>query len=343
MRIQICMAALVLVAGAAWAAPATLAVLAEAETALDKGDAQHTIVLANGALAEGAAGSDRAQLLFYRGLAQELLGAHDAALADLGSAIANRALPRDDRAQALLQRGFLLDGLNRLDDAVRDYSAVIALKTPEAATAYNNRANIWRRQGKLDAAQRDYLAALAAGSDHPQYPFYGLGQIAEVRHDKYGARAFYAKAVAADPSYRLASERLAELGGPPEAMLDEPDMVHLHPPASARKPPVASRIVLKPPPRRTSASLRPALDSARPSSEPQVQLGAWRSRAEAQAGWRHAQAKAGAALAGLSPLIVQADLPGRGTYFRLRIATPNPAGLCDTLRQAGQDCLPARD
>jgi tetratricopeptide (TPR) repeat protein len=277
-----------------------------------------------------------------------LLGAHDAALADLGAAIGDRTLPREDRAQALLQRGFLRDGLGQLDAAERDYGAVIALKTEQTSAALNNRANIYRRQNRLDLARRDYLAALAAGSDHPQYSLYGLGQIAEARHDKDGARAFYAKAVAADPSYRLASERLAELGGPPEATLDDPGTVHLHPPPAppARKPPPApARIVLKPPPRRPPAALglRPALDAARPPRGPQVQLGAWRSRAEAQAGWTRAAARSGGALDGLSPQIVRADLPGRGTYYRLRVATPDPAALCGRLRDAGVDCLRARD
>ncbi len=282
----------------AYAAATTPAVIAEAETALDRGDAQQAITLANGALADGASQAERAQLLFYRGLAHELLGAHDAALSDLGAALDSSALPREDRAQARLQRGFLRDGLGQLDAAQRDYGAVIAMNTEQSATAFNNRANIYRRQKKLDLARRDYLAALGAGSDHPQYPFYGLGQIAEARHDTQGARAFYAKAVAADPAYRLAAERLTALGGPPDATLAEPDKVQLHPPradAAARKPlPAPSRIVLKSP-RRAPAGvgLRPALDSARPLSGPQVQLGAWRSQAEAEAGWTHVRAPRG--------------------------------------------------
>ena len=76
-----------------------------------------------------------------------------------------------------------------------------------------------------------------------------------------------------------------------------------------------------------------------------VQLGAWRSRAEAEAGWDHARQWVGGALDGLSRIIVVADLPGRGRYYRLRTgpAAGGPAGLCAALAAAGQTCIPARN
>jgi hypothetical protein len=102
--------------------------------------------------------------------------------------------------------------------------------------------------------------------------------------------------------------------------------------------------VLKPPrraPAPRAAVLRPALDAAA-SGGPEVQLGAWRSRAEAETGWAKAQARSGGTLDGLSPHIVRADLPGKGTYYRLRVASPDPQVLCGKLRAAGLDCLRAR-
>jgi tetratricopeptide (TPR) repeat protein len=343
---------LLLSGAAVLAAPATPAVIAEVQAALDKGDAREAQRLADGALA-GAGDGERAQLLLSRGMAHELMGSHDAALADFTAAINSHALPRDDRAQALLQRGFLYDGLGRLDPAMLDYGAVIALKTPLMGSALNNRANIWRRQGRLTEARRDYLAALKSGGVRQQYPYYGLGQIAEAQHDKDAARGFYARSVAADSSYRLASERLEELGGPPEGTLTDPDIVHLKPPAKEpgafSKPPAGTgRIVLKPPPRRAAGGppkpvgLRPALD-AEAGRGPEVQLGAWRSQAEAEAGWAKAVSRSGGALDGLSRHIVRADLPGQGTYYRLRTAAPEPDRLCERLHAAGIDCLRARD
>ena len=128
----------------------------------------------------------------------------------------------------------------------------------------------------------------------------------------------------------------------------------LRPPPSRQavlKPPSTGEIVLRPPPRKAAPrkaapgpGLRPALDAAaaKPAGR-EVQLGSWRSEAEARVGWGRAVSRAGGALDGLTPRIVAADLPGRGRYYRLRTATANPVSLCETLQAVGQDCLRARD
>ena len=337
--------------GVTHAAPATQAQIAEVGAALETGDADHALHLADTALAEsGLTALERGRLLLDRGLARELRGELDLAQVDFTGAIETHALPAEERAQALLQRGFLLDGLNRLDDAAKDYGVVITLKSSVTATALNNRANIWRRQSRFTDAKRDYQAALAAGSAKPQFPYYGLGQIAEAQHDAAAARGFYAKAVAADPGYQLAADRLAALGGPPEGTLSEPDRIVLHPPGAKPAPSETHQPVTlrpsrpKPAPVRKEAPamLRPALDGPSSGLEPEVQLGAWRSEPEAQAGWEKARKGAGGLLNGLSAHIVMADLPGKGRYFRLRVATPDPQRLCVGLRDAGVACLPAR-
>jgi hypothetical protein len=75
-----------------------------------------------------------------------------------------------------------------------------------------------------------------------------------------------------------------------------------------------------------------------------VQLGAWRSEAEAREGWVMAQSMAADILGELSPLIVRADLPGRGAYYRLRITANAPVSqFCAALVQKGLACIPARD
>ena len=96
---------------AAAAAPATPALIAEVQTALDRGDAQHAVNLADEALREkDISPSERGRLQLYHGLAEELLGATDAATRDFTAALNGGALPPEDRTQALLQRGFLHDG-----------------------------------------------------------------------------------------------------------------------------------------------------------------------------------------------------------------------------------------
>ncbi len=399
-RIGILAAWMIAGAGPTWAAGPVPAQIAEVEAALDKGDAAQAATLADAGLKEaGVSAAERGRLLLYRGLAQELLGAHDAAVRDFTQALATGALPPDARAQALLQRGFLRDGQGRLDQASADYTAVIAMKGDGFATALNNRANIHRRQNRLMDARRDYMAALAAGGGKPQYSYYGLGQIAEAQADTMAARSAYARAVAADAHYSLASERLAALGGAPDGA--DADRVTLRAPAPAasstdaargfrvaateasreadgtivlRAPPARNggdKVVLRPPAARSSADkpaprpapprpartlgglvLRPALDQKDQAPPRQgagareVQLGAWRSQAEADAGWDKAKARAPGLLGRLSARVVMADLPGKGRYYRLRVS-PAPgqsqAGLCDSLVAQGLACLPARD
>ena len=180
------------------AAPTTAAVIAEVQTALDRGDAKAAATLAEGGLKErDISALERARLQLYHGLAEELLGAPEAAMHDLTTALSTAALPAGERAQALLQRGFLHDGQGELGAAAADYSEVVNLGGEGLANALNNRANVYRRQNRFTAAKRDYQAALTA-KGKAQYSWYGLGQIAETEGDVLSARGFYAKAVAAD-------------------------------------------------------------------------------------------------------------------------------------------------
>lgn len=75
-----------------------------------------------------------------------------------------------------------------------------------------------------------------------------------------------------------------------------------------------------------------------------VQLGSWRSEAEARTGWGVAQASVDGLLDGLTPMIVQAAVPGRGTFYRLRVRSRGaPGAFCASLERRGLACLPVRD
>jgi tetratricopeptide (TPR) repeat protein len=239
---------------------------------------------------------------------------------------------------------------------------------PGAAYALNNRANVRRRQGRLDEARRDYLAALNGPNPNPQYPYFGLGRIAEVRGDLSAARGYYNRALAAAPGFALAQERLDALGAPAagEAPADTgvivlkppapraPSTITLHPPASGWKvaaaaaPPRASSAL---PPPGHGAPLRTAIVEDKGIAENRgartgalAQLGAWRSEEEARSGWAMAQDSAGDLLEGLKPVIVRAEIPGRGIYWRLRTAPKQPvAGFCAAMIRQGLACIPARD
>jgi len=385
----------------ALASPATPALIAEVQSALDRGDALHAANLAEGAIREpGISATERARLVLYHGLAEELLGVHETATHDFTTALDSHALPPEERAQALLQRGFLRDGEGKLNDAIADYSAVIALHGEGLATALNNRANVYRRQNKLDEAKRDYRAAFGAGSKG-QYVWYGLGQIAEAQKDIATARDYYARAIIVDPNYALASERLAALGGPPDTVVASSQApVLLTPPAvqsalsaktvqpagadspritlrpaldQAAKRPVPAQPAKQPVTEQTSQrpvvdqpAKQPAVEQSTLPATPQppapvqsvrqpaadqsgkgeVQLGAFRSEAEARAAWAKAQTQAGQLLSGREPRVVVVDLPGKGRYYRLRT---NPASgvsqrqFCDSLTAKGLGCFPVRD
>jgi tetratricopeptide (TPR) repeat protein len=354
---------LVFVAAPAQAADSVAAVLAEAQTALVRGDATTARRLADDALKTPDLGSlTRARLLLDRGLAFELMDARDKALIDFTTAIDTHALPAAEQAQALLQRGFLLDSQGRTAAALGDYTAVIKLTPDHAQTALNNRANIYRRQNKLELARRDYLAALK-NNPRAEYPYTGLGQIAEAEGDTDTARRYYAKAIAANAHYALAINRLAALGGPLPDTPDVQEPIHLHPPpgmvasapaafvvAPAAVSPKAPIHLHMPAAKKSSGHrkappLRPAIDGGPDTDAAAAQIGSWRSRAEAETGWTQAVAQAGGALDGLAHTIQAADLAGRGRFYRLR-ARPGPTGaraLCERLRTRAMDCLVVRN
>ena len=362
-RTPVCAAMLLLAVlwpGCAFAAPDTAAALSQIAAALSAGNAAQALALSDAALAQpGISQAEHARLVLDRGLANQMQGNSEAALADLTEAINARGLTVPEQARAFLERGLVLDGMNRLADAIGDYGAVLRL-IPNSPTALNNRANAFRRQNRFEDARRDYLGSLASDNPAPEYPYFGLGQIAESEGKSEEAKSFYVRALAANPGYGLAAQRLTALGG----SLPAPDAIILRPPKgatvpdaeialhlpAAKNPPyqeAEARSTIKPASysgRDAQPDLRPALDN--PIKGPagqQVQLGAWRQEDEAAAGWNHALKAADGALAGFSPHIVAADLPGKGRYYRLRVVTPDGKQLCAILTAKGLDCIPAKD
>jgi len=74
-----------------------------------------------------------------------------------------------------------------------------------------------------------------------------------------------------------------------------------------------------------------------------LQIGAYKSQAEADAAWTTYKAKHSALLAGYSPNVVQADLGDKGVWYRLRIAGFSnkdvASALCDRLKADGGGCF----
>ncbi len=208
--------------------------MAAAAAALRDGRAAEAEQLATQALgAKDLAGLDHAHLLLNRALAREQMGRRRDALADFNDALTLDALPDDERARAFFDRGVTLDELGRTSEAVADYSAALKITT-SFAPALNNRANAERRLNHLPEAKADYQAALAAGDKEKEYPYFGLGQIAEIEGDIKNAAEDYRMALAANGNYILASQRLS-------ALATQPGKIDLQPPVPT--PPPAPPIV----------------------------------------------------------------------------------------------------
>lgn len=118
-------------------------------------------------------------------------------------------------------------------------------------------------------------------------------------------------------------------------------------PAGAKKPASAETPAKKEEPAQkpaAKAAEKPAAKKpvAKSGGAYQVQLGAFKSDAEARAAWKKISAKHAGVLTG-SPVVVKADLPG-GTFYRLRTAGFASAdaakAACTKLSAAGQACMP---
>lgn len=256
------------------------------------------------------------------------------------------------RAQALYNRAVALDALGRTQEAIENYSIALRLDA-RLAPALNNRANAYRRLGRVGEARRDYRAALAIAGARREYAYYGLGRIAESARDYGSARGFYRRALKAEPNFILARQALAALDSRRPA--SKMPARQASPPALRPAMPERSEAELRAKERDLRAKIEKAkaeiarLKKAKAAETGAVrflvQIASMRSEKDAEAAWRKLSAQNAAALQGLRPRIVAADLPGRGRFYRLRIPVADMKAarrLCIALALKGQDCLIVR-
>lgn len=147
---------------------------------------------------------------------------------------------------------------------------------------------------------------------------------------------------AAEPQAATVSEReaLTPAAEPPAARTSAP------PPATAAEP--RQRTAARAGPRRNQAPSAPA--AAEPAYEPRawksgvrgriIQLGAFRTSAQAQAEWRRVYARY-PLLRPLSPRVLKSRVRGQ-TFYRLQLGTFSHAHselLCQRLRTLGEGCM----
>jgi hypothetical protein len=190
------------------------------------------------------------------------------------------------------------------------------------------------------------------------------------------AKAFYQRALAANGQFRPAMQRMASLGAVGSTYA-------LREPAAADATPVVAHPEVKHADAAPVAAasidgasddlvLRPAIldvgkkKKAPPQDAPMhvvsfvppepsaggtrncgclIQLGAWRSQGDASIGWDRVAAQAGGLLGGATPRIVEADVPGKGHFWRLRTQAPSgtsAADFCAQLHAKGLSCIVAK-
>jgi cell division protein FtsN len=90
----------------------------------------------------------------------------------------------------------------------------------------------------------------------------------------------------------------------------------------------------------------PAPQAAAASGAYVLQIGAFKTRAEADAAWRVYSGRHAALVKGYGPNIQQVDLGEKGTWYRLRITgfadRDVASALCDRLKAANGACIPGR-
>lgn len=101
-----------------------------------------------------------------------------------------------------------------------------------------------------------------------------------------------------------------------------------------------------------SAAAKPATAEASsvatttaPAGSYVIQIASLPSQAEAEKSYKNQSGKFGSVIGGRPVEIKSADIPGKGTYYRVRIVAGSKAdanSLCDRLKQAGGSCLVTR-
>lgn len=105
-------------------------------------------------------------------------------------------------------------------------------------------------------------------------------------------------------------------------------------------------VVVKAEPEPVKKEVAPKVVEAKPAAggKMMVQLGAYRSQSEANAGWEKISKKYDDLLSGYSHRVVRADLGAKGIYYRLRVpgfsSMDSARSFCKKLSAKGQACLP---
>lgn len=118
------------------------------------------------------------------------------------------------------------------------------------------------------------------------------------------------------------------------------DQGNLRPAQPAAAAPATAEVAAASP-----AAATPAPAAAAPGGSYGIQIASLPSEADAQKSYRNLSSKFGSVLGGKPWEIRQADIPGKGTFYRVRIVAGSKAdavALCEQYRSAGGSCIVSR-
>jgi cell division protein FtsN len=117
-------------------------------------------------------------------------------------------------------------------------------------------------------------------------------------------------------------------------------------PETAKPPsPTPAQIAAVAPPKPAPTPVEPVAATPAPVGAGLLQIGAYKSSAEAEAAWTGYKHKHASLVGSLSSDVKRVDLGAKGTWFRLRIVAGTKAeasALCTKLKAEGGDCLLAK-
>ena len=146
---------------------------------------------------------------------------------------------------------------------------------------------------------------------------------------------------------------MVKQAAPPPAVKPQPAKVAMAAPVKAAPPPPEAQATAPPksllaPAPKPAAAPKPVAEkpvAAAPAASGSyvLQIGAYKSQADADTAWRSYKAKHAALLAGYGPDVAQADLGDKGIWYRLRIAgfasKDVASAMCDRLKADGGSCF----
>jgi len=116
-----------------------------------------------------------------------------------------------DRQATLVNRGIVLNRAGRPAEALAGFDSALAAD-PTLAEAWLNRGNSHYFMGRPDAALVDYRQSLALGIRRDHVAWYNIGLVHQARGELHDANRAWLAAVARNPGFTLAAERLALAG-----------------------------------------------------------------------------------------------------------------------------------